>query len=372
MNWSKVQCFILACLLVAGFASHADAEAPPARTAMLARGLNISHWLRFPTDPSDSGLRHYLVASDIEAIKKAGFTYVRVPIGLEVVMQGDHIAPNKLKVIVAIIQSLQQAKLAVVMDPHPQLVEHWNFAKNEEARRDLLGFWRDLAPALRTLPVDQTFPEIVNEPNSDAESWNEFQAQVLQVIRQALPENTIVLDGTDWSSINGLLKVKPVSDENVIYGFHTYEPNLLTLLGFWDPAIDKHDLAAHMPFPTSKSSCEAAIANTHQAHTRSIIQFWCSQLHNEATIASDLARATNWGRNHHVTVAMMEFGAVGILNKPARDAYFLATRQAANSLHLPWALWALDDQMGFDRPVDRTPVNFELPPQLVKDLGLGK
>ena len=125
----------------------------------------------------------------------------------------------------------------------------------------------DLAPALRGLPVGLTFPEVVNEPSSDPAHWTDLQGRILNVIRGALPDNTIVLTGTDWSSLDGLLKIQPVQDRNVIYSFHTYEPTLLTLLGFWDQGIDKNALAAHIPFPTTPSACKAAQAATGQDHT---------------------------------------------------------------------------------------------------------
>lgn len=358
---------LLATLLSASLPTGADAQSQ----AVLARGLNISHWLRFPPSNDDATLRSYLDDAAIASLKRAGFTYVRIPVGLEVVMQGRHIAPDKLATVLAIIRRVQHAGLGVMVDPHPQQVQNWDFGKNDEARQILLGFWRDLAPALRPLPVALTFPEVVNEPaDDDPAGWDRFQAQVLQVIRAALPQDTVVLTGTNWSSLDGLLKVKPVADTNVIYTFHTYEPTLLALLGFWDSGIDQATLAANIPFPVTQRACARAIAATRQEHTRSVLQYWCSQPQNDATISAYLQRATDWGRQHAVRVAMTEFGARGILNKPARNAYLAAMRRAAEAQHLPWALWALDDQMGFDRPVGNSVTAFRLSPDVINDLGI--
>ncbi len=351
-------------------ASPAAADAPPARLPVLARGLNVGHWLRFPPSSDDRALGNYLDDAEVASIRRAGFTYVRLPVGLEVVMQGHHIAPDKLGVVLHVIRRLQKAGLAVMVNPYPQAAQNWQLDKNPEAQQILLGFWHDLAPALRRLPAGMTFPELVNEPLSDPSHWTDLQGRLLQVIRAALPDNTVVLTGTNWSSLNGLLKVEPVADPDVIYTFHTYEPTLLTLLGFWDQAIDKNELAAHIPFPTSPQACHAAAAATPQEHTRGVIQYWCSQPQNEASFEKDLRRATDWGRAHQVTVVMTEIGAMGILNQPARDAYFSAMRQAASNLRLPWALWALDDQMGFDRPVGRSAQSFRYPPDVVAALHL--
>ena len=362
---------LLAMLLLGS--SSANADVPQSRAAVLARGLNISHWLRFPPSNDDAALRGYLDDAAIASLKRAGFTYVRIPVGLEVVMQGRHVASDKLATVVAIVRRVQRAGLAVMIEPHPQQVQNWDFGKNDEARQALLGFWRDMAPALRLLPVALTFPEVVNEPaDDDAAAWDRLQEQVLQVIRAALPQNTIMLTGTNWSSLDGLLKVQPVADGNVIYTFHTYEPTLLTLLGVWDSGIDQDMLGAHIPFPVTPGACASAIAATRQAHTRSVVQYWCSQPQNEATIAAYLRRATDWGHQHHVQVALTEFGARGILNRPARNAYLTAMRRSAEAQHLPWALWALDDQMGFDRPVGNTITGFRLSSDVINDLAVGR
>ena len=361
---------LLAVVLALCVAAPASADAPSSRLPVLARGLNLAHWLRFPPSADDAALENYLDDADLASIRRAGFTYVRLAVGVEVVMQGRHIAPDKLAVIVRVIRRLQKAGLAVMTDPYPQGGGNWQLDKNPEAQQILLGYWRDLAPALKRLPVGLTFPELVNEPMSDPAAWTDLQARLLRVIRTALPDNTIVLTGTGWSSIDGLLKVQPVADRNVIYSFHTYEPSLLTLLGFWDKQIDKNDLAAHIPFPTSPQACHAAAAAARQDHDRGVIQYWCSHPQNETTLESDLRRATDWGHAHQVTVMITEIGAVGILNRPARDAYFSAMHQAATNLRLPWALWALDDQMGFDRPVGRPAGSFRYPADVVAALRL--
>ncbi len=357
---------LLAMLLLG---SSASADVPPSRAAVLARGLNIAHWLRFPPSNDDATLRGYLDDAAIVSLKRAGFTYVRIPVGLEVVMQGRHVAPDKLATVVAIARRVQLAGLAVMIEPHPQQVQNWDFGKNDEARQALLGFWRDMAPALRPLPVALTFPEIVNEPaDDDAAAWDRLQGQILQVIRAALPQNTVMLTGTNWSSLDGLLKIQPVADSNVIYTFHTYEPTLLTLLGSWDAGIDQDMLGAHIPFPVSPGACASAIAAMRQEHTQSVMRYWCSQPQSGATIAAYLRRATDWGQQHHVQVALTEFGARGILNRPARNAYLTAMRRGAESQHLPWAIWALDDQMGFDRPVGNAAAGFRLSPDVTNDL----
>jgi hypothetical protein len=50
--------------------------------------------------------------------------------------------------------------------------------------------------------------------------------------------------------------------------------------------------------------------------------------------------------------------------------YLAAVRSAAERLDLPWGLWALDDQMGFDQKPGRYKDETQLSPALLHALGL--
>lgn len=349
----------------------ARADAPSARMAVLARGLNVAHWMRFPPSHDPRRMTDYLSDPELAALKQAGFTYLRIPVGLEVVMNGRRIATDKLRVITAIVGRVQKAGLGVMIEPHPQDVPKWDFRANAEAREVLLGFWRDLAPALRPFPAGMTFPEVVNEPTfDDPAGWDRFQAEIVSLMRASLPDNTLILTGTNWSSLEGLLKVTPLPDPNVVYSFHTYDPALLTISGNWDPKINQDEIRRNIPFPATEPGCRTAKAAIKDAYTRSVMDYWCAHPGTEQTIAETLGRASGWGHRHGVSVALTEFGANGSLNAPARNAYFAAMRRSTDKLRLPWAVWALDDQMGFGRPTGPGAAGFRLSPDLLAALGL--
>ena len=363
-------CLIAAGLALTGTQARADAEValPPA----LARGINITHWFRFPPSNRARAMADHLDDASLAALRHAGFTYIRLSVGPEEVMQGHSIAPDKLAALTGAIGRIEHAGLAVMVEPHPEQMQHWNLQRNADARAALLGFWHDLAPALKPFPVAATFPELVNEPGfDDAAQWDAYQRQLLAVVRNALPSNTVILTGTNWSSIDGLLKVKPVEDRNVIYSFHTYEPQVLTLLAFWDGAAKKDQLAQNLPFPAKdEAACKAAVAGIKDAHTLAIGQFWCSMHSDAASVRKNLARAATWGSTHHVAVAMTEFGAVQQLQSRARLPYLSAVRTAGEQLGLSWAIWGLDDQMGFGLQPGSFHTASQLSPGIMQALGL--
>ena len=369
-----------ACLFVALLAASpalhslaARADAPAARLAVLSRGINITHWFRFVPNRDARAMAADLNGAALTDLRRAGFTYIRLAVGPEEVMDGDHIAPDKLNAIVEVVGRIEHAGLGAMIEAHPELIQHWDLGQNADARHKLFAFWQDLAPALRKMSSGLTFPELVNEPSiKDASQWDMLQSQLLRQVRSVLADDTIVLTGTDWSSINGLLKVKPVLDRNVVYSFHSYEPQLLALLGFWDPAINKQQLAAYLPFPAGIADrCKADISRITDPHTNATAQYWCSLHEDAASIKKNLARASIWGHQHDVSVALTEFGAAGELNAPARLAFFSAVRRSAEQLQIPWALWGLDDPLGLDQsPGGFTSIN-QLSPNVLHALGLG-
>ncbi len=368
---TSVHAAVLLLALIPLQAATAQADAPAARVAVLARGINITHWFRFVPNRNAHAMAADLDGSALVALKRVGFTYVRLPVGPEEVMDGQHIASDKLSALITAIGRIEQAGLGVMIEAHPELMQHWNLQNNINAQRLLVGFWQDLAPALRRFPAATTFPELVNEPMSDPSKWDALQSRLLAKVRAFLPNDTIILTGTDWSSIDGLLKTKPVADPDVIYSFHTYEPQLLTLLGSWDPAINKKQLAEYLPFPAADSvRCKGSISKITDPHTHAVAEYWCSLHPDAASIKKNLARAVQWGRMHNASVAMTEFGASSELNTTARLAYIAAVRRSAEQLGLPWALWGLDDQMGLDQKPGGFSSSEQLPAKTLHALGL--
>jgi hypothetical protein len=67
-------------------------------------------------------------------------------------------------------------------------------------------------------------------------------------------------------------------------------------------------------------------------------------------VAERIETAADWGRRHGAAVLLGEFGAARALNAPARLAWLRAVRTASEARGIGWALWGLDDTMGFDAP----------------------
>ncbi len=330
-------------LALVGAWAPARAVPPTSRLAVLARGINVTNWFRFPASLAPDSIAGYVGDAAISDLRRAGFTFVRLPF--------DPIFAAMLArrdLMIRQIRRLQAAGLGVVLVPASSA---WQLDARAEDRAALIETWRRLAPALRALPPGLTFPEIVNEPvfPHTARAWTALQRQVLAVLRGALPTDTIVLDGADWSSLAGLEALPPVGDPNVVYSFHFYDPAEFTSLAAYRPGLDTGAFA-RLPFPAGTPAACAHAAASGDAPTQALIDFVCRQNWDDAAIKARIARAADWGRRNHASVLLGEFGASSRLNRAARLAWIAAVRLSCEGAGTGWALWGYDDVMGFDVP----------------------
>lgn len=232
---------------------------------MLARGINLTNWFRFPASADPARLRAYLPDSAMSDLKQAGFSFVRLAVQPEIVA-----TPAGLAALVAAIGRLQRAGLAVVVAPHPV---GWHLETSPTDRAALIGFWHRMAPALARSDPRLTFPEILNEPvfAADLDGWARLQSLALTEIRKSLPSHVVILTGNDWGGIDGLLGVSGDAPANTLYSIHFYDPPELTALAAYRPELDRAALA-RLPFPLAEPGCAAAAASTRDPATRDLIR----------------------------------------------------------------------------------------------------
>jgi aryl-phospho-beta-D-glucosidase BglC (GH1 family) len=340
----------------------AVAEPSAERLAMLRRGLNITNWFRFPPNRDPAALRAYLDDAAMRDLRRAGFTFVRLPVQPEVLA-----AQGVAAVLADAVSRLERQGLAVVVVLHPT---DWHLETEPADRASLAATWRTLAPLLVRFNPGVTYPEVLNEPVfADApDAWARLQHQILADIRSTLPTNTVVLTGANWGSVAGLLALSPEADPNVVYSFHLYDPAELTALGGYRSGLDSVAMA-RLPFPVENlAACEAMTTGTADSPTAELMRFYCAQRRGVAKVNARITEAGEWGRRNRAAVVAGEFGATQKLNALARLAWLTAVREACEQQTIGWALWGYDDSMGFAlRPPGR---QHQLDPALLRALGL--
>jgi endoglucanase len=339
---------LAACLMLLLWTPPCFGFPPPERMAVLRRGINITGWFRYPASRDPAALRSWLSDTAIIGLKGAGFTFVRLAVDPAILD-----APTRL-VFLDQVRRLQSHGLAVVVSPHPV---SWHLDTSPADRERFVQFWHDLAPILRPLPPALTFPEVLNEPafHADPSGWDGLQHNLLTTIRAALPGDTIILTGSDWGSIAGLLAVTPAEDGNVVYSFHFYDPAELTSLAAYRPGLDREALEL-LPFPeTDAAECRGVARNTSDPATRDLILFWCATGWDANRVRTRIQDAAIWATKHGVALLAGEFGASAAINPTARLAWLRLVRETCEENAIGWTLWGYDDVMGFNLP--RPPVN---------------
>ncbi len=349
--------------------SLAQAEVPAARLATLARGVNFTNWFRFPPRQDDAHFRDYIDDATLAELHRAGFTFVRLAVQPELMTdRGGRPDARRLALVAAAAARIERHGLGVMIGWHPQT---WHLENSPAEQQELQDLWSALAERLRPLDPARTFPEVMNEPiyPKQEPQWEALQVKVLARIRAALPQSTVILTGTDWGAIDGLVGLHPVADGNVVYSFHTYDPPTLTSLGSFEPSLD-HAALARLPFPVvGAHDCDAAEQATTQPRTRDVIRFYCSEHWDAAKLRGLVDQAADWGRRNHVPVIAGEFGASNQLPPATRFAWIEAMRRAFEADGIGWCLWGYDDSMGFDIHPYRHP-RLPLDPGLLRALGL--
>ena len=325
------------------------ARPPEARLAVLSRGVNVTNWFRFPASVAPAALRSYLSDAAIADLRAVGFRFVRLPVQPEFLAPSGIVDAGRVALVMEAAARLQRAGLGVVIALHPAT---WRQERAAMEREALVRIWRTLALAMRPLDAGLTFAEILNEPifAADASGWAALQRDVLAEIRAIRLDLTVVLSGTPWGGLDGLLALDPVGDNNVVYSLHFYEPSILTTLAAFEPRLD-HAALAELPFPViDVNACTEVARHGATRRTQEVAAYYCAGAWSGGTLIGRIAAAAAWARRHDVAVLVGEFGASEKINAPARLAWLAAARGAFEAAGFGWALWGYDDAMGFFLP----------------------
>jgi hypothetical protein len=323
---------------------------PASRLALLARSANLTRWPGPAGYASPAAAGPGLSAAEVAKIRGLGFTAVRLVIHLGRLFrpsEPDSLGQPMLAELDRALDLLLAQDLGVIIDPHPSARDR-RIETDSTYADAFVRFWAVLARHLSRRDPDRVFLEVMNEPvfKGHTSRWPPLQQQLLASMRREAPRHTLIAAGTWWSSIDGLLRLTPVADRNVIYTFHFYEPFNFTHQGeAWaEPPAGK---LRGVPYPGDGPGCLAAARRQPDSTAARAVRRYCAHGWNAAAIERRLGAAAAWGREHGVPVFLGEFGASHNAAPPeARVAWLHDVRVAAERLGIGWALWSFDDRFG--------------------------
>jgi endoglucanase len=336
------------------------------RFAKLARGINLTGWFWYAPE-TDVDVENRFHDADFQLIHDLGFTFVRVPIDLDFVMdegQDDLLDPEKLALLDSGIQRLLDHDLAVVVDLHSTSLADSDAANYSGALEDpvfvdvFVEFWQAFAAHLEQYDPETMFFGPMNEPvfEDDPSAWLPIQERLLTAIREVAPEHTLIATGALWSSRETLLEMTPLADPNIVYDFHFYDPFVFTHQGAswtWDAVEAMRDI----PYPSSPEAVQAAADKLRNDEAKAAVLDYGQQRWDAARIEAEIARVADWASENNVHIICTEFGTYRPYAPDADRALWIHdTRTAFEKYGIGWAMWEYDESFGVVLQSGRNPV----------------
>ncbi len=237
-------------------------------------------------DPDEGAWSTPLSEAGFKAIADAGFTAIRLPVrfsGYQQLTSPYTIDEGYLlRVDWAIDQALSNG-LAVIIDNHAWGTEgrdDYNalFIDPASEKPRLEAIWEQVGARYADQPAGVVF-EIMNEPNGALDPyWNDYQADVLEIIRETNPDRAVIVTPGNWSSPWALRDLELPNDNNLIVGFSDFIPFDFTHQGatwfspsppigaVWpEPTVRLSSAWEHWPFSTTQAFTDAGWEFTDSA-----------------------------------------------------------------------------------------------------------
>ena len=335
------------------------------RAQHLRRGINLSGWFAQLADTPQARSNGYMTIADMQRLKRLGFDHVRLsidPAPLIDTVQTVALRPDAMARLDKAVDDLIGAGLNVVLDVQPE--ESWKnpLASGDEGAEKFFAFWTALATHYSKTDPERVFFEVLNEPTmDDLYRWEGIQDRTVARIRTAAPRHTVIATASRWSTIESLIAVEPVHDDNVIYTFHDYEPMWFTHQGAtWG---EQGWAFAHgVRYPATPENIKPVLAQEPDERERLKLNHFALEHWDSARIEAEVETAAEWARQRGVPLYCGEFGVYKAYAEPKDRVRWIAdTRSALEANHIGWAMWEYRGYFGLatqgpDGPVIDEPV----------------
>lgn len=348
----KIPWFIALVFMLALPASRANAQDQNSlafeRAHHLQHGINTSEWFAQTGDYSPQRLETYTTEKDIALIEQMGFDHCRLSIDAGPLVDWEHAGHETpfMQELDRVVRMMLDHHLSVIIDIHPTSEYKAELFQGGTGVADFTALWRALAGHFAPVDPEHIYFEIMNEPEqNDPYRWQGIEATVVDAIRKAAPQNTIIAAGAHWSGLGDLLALEPLADTNVIYTFHDYEPFPFTHQGAtWTSPQVRPERA--IPYPSTPDNIAPKLDEEPNLSWQFFLDNYGEDRWDAQRVENTIEFAARWSQLHHVPVYCGEFGVFRDFSPPAsRFQWLHDMRVALEKNHIGWAMW--DYQGGF-------------------------
>jgi endoglucanase len=352
ISWNHKPLIIAVCVPISLLLwSRADAcvalshTVAPQRIEALSRGFNADGWLNGPqaTRPPPALLRE---------LRNSGLTHVRLPVPAERLMRrfaSGNEREELLRELGRAVEELKSIGYSISLDLHPG--DRFNQLHREDpgaSMEEMKSAWADLAQVIRNFPADRVFAELLNEPDLKADRWQTEVEDLAAYVRQLLPDTTLIIGPVNWQRADSLPAFRPLTDLNIVYAIHFYDPMVFTHQGHWDPNDPLHSVKG-LPYPIDAGDPAVQEIRRRLSNERSLaaLETLDHAIAASAGIEKWLEPAAAWQRRFSRPIIINEFGVLKSgAPRDSRLRWLSAVTAYAGEHCWGWTHWELAQGFG--------------------------
>jgi aryl-phospho-beta-D-glucosidase BglC (GH1 family) len=316
------------------------------RVAHLRHGINPGEWLAQSRDYSPQRLHAVTTLDDIALIHSMGFDHLRLSIDPAIFQCAGELSQcERVQVLDEVVAKALSLDLAVILDIHPSNEYKKQLSTDDVAVQKFAQMWSRVASYYAKQSPEMVFFEVLNEPEVGVYRWAGIQQSLVEVIRRAAPQHTIIVTCGEFSNPDDLVRMPEVADNNYIVNFHYYSPHIFTHQGAsWGEAY--WITLRQVPFPGTPDQVAAAVAKQTNDWARWKLTQYGLDHWDADRIAGEIGFMAAWGKARHVPLTCNEFGVYRNYSNPDdRMRWLTAVRTALENNGIGWTMW--DYQGGF-------------------------
>ena len=336
----------------ASFLSQSSESIPVTQTNYihkLERGINLSHWFFQPTDGyTQTHLDTWITEADFSFLaEETKVTHVRLPIDPVFLQQKE--APYQINQenFIYIDRALNWAekyRLGIIIDLHPDEELDLKAGTSSQAYQNLEQLWLEIARRYQNQPQNVIF-ELLNEPNvKNPYIWHEITQELSQAIRQIDQKHTLIVAAPGLSGPSEIADLVPISDSNVIYTFHFYDPLVFThQQAFWDPVLSK---LRDVPYPYEALRLEASQQKVSDPKALEELIWYEKDRYDKQKLLESLQAALQFRDRHKVQIYCGEFGVYQLAPTLDKYSWLQDVTQLLSQEDIGYALWEYHGSFG--------------------------
>lgn len=317
----------------------------------VARGFNLPNW--DAKNPQEWPKEETLIA-----LRKRGLSHIRLPVFHDAFMGNDLQSPEAQSYMAQIssyTSSLIDMGYVVSIDLHPSSAFNSAYQTAPDATLgQLIKIWKALSVHIGIFKPQDVLAEVLNEPDTDALTWQKHSTILAKEIRGFLPNHTIILSPSGPQRHEALLPIIPVDDPNVLYAVHFYDPFIFTHQGAtWLSSENPISHFKQLAFPIrfddqSTQKLYNELISTGQNAAALKLREELYKPWDFTDIDSAFNGLREWSKKHKRLVIINEFGALSYHTPRISRLLWLKTIVERSEKHcMAWTHWDYSDGFGF-------------------------